>query len=367
MEKLVCVPDFEAAAFKLLDNNALQYYKSGADDEFTLKDNKEAFKRWIIRPRMLRDVSQRTITTTVLGKSVAFPIGVSPTAMQKLSHPEGECANARAAAEMGTIYILSTISTSSLEEVAAAAPNGRRWFQLYVFKDRNVSTDLIRRAEAAGYEALVLTVDAPLFGKRRSNIRDNFHLPNHLRLANFDIGSTNSNALNIRKDFVSAMTHIDALMDQSLTWEDVKWLKRVTRLPIIVKGILTAEDAEIAIQYGVSGVFVSNHGARQLDTVLSSIDALPEIVKQVAGRCEVYLDGGVSTGSDAFKAIALGAKMAFLGRPLLWGLTLGGQAGAKKVLQIMKDEFDLTMALSGAATVDKITEDFLFRQLTSRL
>jgi (S)-2-hydroxy-acid oxidase len=152
-----------------------------------------------------------------------------------------------------------------------------------------------------------------------------------------------------------------------LTWEDVKWLKRVTRLPIIVKGILTAEDAEIAIQYGVSGVFVSNHGARQLDTVLSSIDALPEIVKQVAGRCEVYLDGGVSTGSDAFKAIALGAKMAFLGRPLLWGLTLGGQAGAKKVLQIMKDEFDLTMALSGAATVDKITEDFLFRQLTSRL
>ncbi|ODM97002.1 Hydroxyacid oxidase 1 [Orchesella cincta] len=355
MDKLVCVKDFEEAAFRILDNNALQYYKSGADDELTLSDNKDAFKRWMIRPRMLRDVSKRNISTTVLGKPVAFPLGVSPTAMQRLAHPDGECANVRAAASMGTIYILSTISTSSLEEVAAAAPNGRKWFQLYVYKDRDLTASLVKRAEKCGFEALVFTVDAPYFGRRRANLRDGFALPPHLRLANFPKGSENSEALG--KDRHSAFAFHDALLDQALTWEDVHWLRKLTKLPIIVKGILLPEDAETAIQYGATGVMVSNHGARQLDTVAATIDALPGIVERVAGRCEVYLDGGVSTGNDVYKALALGAKMVFAGRALLWGLAVGGEQGARKILQIYRDEFDLTMALTGTPNVDSLTRD----------
>ncbi|OXA62914.1 Peroxisomal (S)-2-hydroxy-acid oxidase GLO5 [Folsomia candida] len=317
MDKLVCVPDFEKEAHKLLDNNSLQYYKSGADDEITLQENKNAFKRWLIKPRMLRDVSNRTTKTMVLGKPVAFPLGLSPTAMQRLAHPNGECANAQAAASMGTIFILSTIATSSIEEVAGAAPNGRKWYQLYG------------------------------------------------RLANFQESSKHSDAMSGK--IGSAFAYHDTLLDQSLTWKDVKWLKSVTKLPIIVKGIMTSEDAELACSFGVAGVFVSNHGARQIDTVNPTIDVLPEIVKQVKGRCEIYLDGGVTTGGDVFKAIALGANMVFAGRPFLWGLTVGGEAGAQKILQIFKDELDLMMALTGVSSMSELTSDFVTKDWKSHL
>ncbi|XP_021961703.1 peroxisomal (S)-2-hydroxy-acid oxidase GLO3 [Folsomia candida] len=365
MDKLVCVPDFEKEAHKLLDNNSLQYYKSGADDEITLQENKNAFKRWLIKPRMLRDVSNRTTKTMVLGKPVAFPLGLSPTAMQRLAHPNGECANAQAAASMGTIFILSTIATSSIEEVAGAAPNGRKWYQLYVYKDRSLSLSMIQRAEKCGFEAIVLTVDAPYFGKRRSNIRDAFKLPPNLRLANFQESSKHSDAMSGK--IGSAFAYHDTLLDQSLTWKDVKWLKSVTKLPIIVKGIMTSEDAELACSFGVAGVFVSNHGARQIDTVNPTIDVLPEIVKQVKGRCEIYLDGGVTTGGDVFKAIALGANMVFAGRPFLWGLTVGGEAGAQKILQIFKDELDLMMALTGVSSMSELTSDFVTKDWKSHL
>jgi len=359
MDKLVCIQDFEKEAFKILDQNTLDYYKSGADDEITLRENKSAFKRWIIRPRMLRDISTRDLSVEVLGKKIAFPVGISPSAMQKLAHEDGELGNTRAAAAMNTIYILSTIATSSIEEVAKANPNGRKWFQLYVYKDRSQSLNLVRRAEAAGFEALVLTVDAPYFGKRRNNVRHKFHLPSHLRLANFE-GTSESSVLQA-KGGGSALSKLDDLMDQSLTWKDVSWLKNNTRLPIIVKGIMTAEDAALALVHGVSGIFVSNHGGRQLDTCLATIDALPEVVNEVKGRCDIYLDGGVSGGSDVFKALALGAKMVFLGRPLLWGLAVGGEQGAKRVLEIMKEELDLTMALSGVASVTSIDRTYVAR------
>jgi (S)-2-hydroxy-acid oxidase len=256
---------------------------------------------------------------------------------------------------MGTIYILSTISTSSLEDVAAAAPNGRKWYQLYVYKDRPLTESLVKRAEKAGFEALVLTVDAPYFGRRRANLREGFGLPPHLRLANFPEGSSNSDVMG--KDRKAAFAFHDALLDQALTWDDVKWLKRISKLPIIVKGILVPEDAEIAIAHGVDGIMVSNHGARQIDTVYATIDALPAITERVAGRCEIYLDGGVTTGNDVYKALALGAKMVFAGRPLLWGLAVGGEQGARKVLQIYRDELDLTMALTGTPNVQAITRD----------
>jgi len=357
----VCIEDFEKLAHEMLDQNALDYYKSGADSEETLRENKKAFNRWIIRPRMLRDVSTRNLTKIVLGKPVAYPLGVSPTAMQKLAHEDGECGNARAAAAMNTIFILSTISTTALEDVAAAAPNGRRWFQLYVYNDREVSKALIRRAEACGFEALVLTVDAPRFGKRRANIRNKFVLPRHLSMANFEEGTEKSDGMAESRGGSALNDYVDQLMDQSLTWEDVDWLKSVSRLPIIIKGIMTAEDARLAIQHGASAVFVSNHGGRQVDTVSSTIDVLDEIVNEVKGRCEIYLDGGVYTGSAVFKALALGADMVFAGRPFLWGLTVGGEAGAKKIHQIIRDELDLTMALSGVAAVSEIDRTYIGR------
>ncbi|CAG7832820.1 unnamed protein product, partial [Allacma fusca] len=359
MDKLVCIEDFRDAAFKLLDQNALDYYKSGADDEVTLRENRNAFSRWVIRPRMLRDVTSRSLSISVLGKPVSIPIGISPTAMQKMAHPDGEIANAKAAAAMGTIYILSTISTSSIEEVASATPRSRKWFQLYVYKDRNLSINLIKRAEAAGFEALCLTVDAPYFGKRRLNFRNKFYLPRHLRMANFQHGSGESEGVGASGGGSALNEYIDRNLDQSLTWEIIPWLKKVTRLPIIVKGILTAEDAKLALEFGVDGIFVSNHGGRQLDTVLASIDALPEIVEVVKGRCDIYLDGGVSTGKDIFKALALGATMVFAGRPFLWGLTVAGEEGSKKILKTFKDELDLTMSLSGISNVKDITPEYV--------
>ncbi|CAG7785236.1 unnamed protein product [Allacma fusca] len=355
MDKLICIPDFEQAASKILTSNAYEYYKSGADDESTLSDNKQAYQRWLIKPRVLRDVSSRKLVSTVLDGKVNFPVGVSPSAMQKLAHPEGELGMVRAVEQSGSIYILSTNSTCSIEEVAKAAPAARKWFQLYVFKDRSVSVGLVKRAEAAGFEALVLTVDAPLFGRRRANIRNRFALPSHLKLANFPSEGFNTS------DKGSALSNLDKIMDQSVTWDDFKWLQSITKLPIVLKGIMSPEDAKMALAYGANAIFVSNHGGRQLDTVFATLDALPAIVKEVAGRCDVYVDGGISTGSDVFKALALGATMVFIGRPALWGLSVSGQVGAKRVLEILRDELDLTMALSGISDVKEIDSQYVIR------
>nr|CAD7448934.1 unnamed protein product [Timema bartmani] len=348
--EFVCVDEYEEYALQHLDKNALDYYKSGAGDEITLGQNKTAFKRLLIRPRCLRDVSQCDASTTVLGHKVAMPVGVSPTAMQRMAHPDGECANAKAAGAVGTIFILSTLSTSSIEEVAAAAPNTIKWFQLYIYKDRDVTRQLVERAERANFKALVLTVDASLFGIRRSDVRNKFTLPPHLTLANF----TNEKATDVNKSKKGSgiNEYVASLFDSKITWEDVKWLKRITKLPIVLKGILTAEDAVIGADLGVAAILVSNHGARQVDTTPASIEALPEIVRAVEGRVEVYLDGGVRGGTDVFKALALGARMVFMGRPPLWGLVHSGQEGVKNVLDIVKWEFDTTLALTGSYSRD---------------
>nr|CAD7456401.1 unnamed protein product [Timema tahoe] len=306
-----------------------------------------------IRPRVMVDVSRRDCSVTVLGTKVLFPAGISPTSMQRIAHPDGECATAQAAGAMGTIFILSTLSTSSIEEVAAAAPNTIKWFQLYIYKDRSVTQSLVERAERSGYKALVLTVDSAVFGMRRPDLKNAFSLPSHLRcvfvlivLANF-----NSN-MNFSSGSSGLKEYVNSLYDQAVTWGDITWLKSITKLPIILKGILTAEDAVIGADLGAAAILVSNHGGRQLDGVPATflcfqIEALPEIVRAVEGRVEVYLDGGVTGGTDVFKALALGARMVFMGRPPLWGLVHSGQEGVKKVLDIVKWEFDTTLALTG--------------------
>ncbi|KAG7164937.1 hydroxyacid oxidase 1-like [Homarus americanus] len=359
---LVCVSDYEAEAHKSLPRNALDYYRSGAMQETTLHENKEAISRWYIRPRFLRDMSIRSLATTILGHRVKVPYGIAPTAMQRMAHPDGEVANARAAGRIGTAFTLSTIATASVEEIAEHASDTLRFFQLYIFKDREVTANLVHRAEAAGFSALVLTVDAPHFGIRRADIRNKFALPPNLRMANFQTDDEKSSLLNTSAGGSGITEYVKSLFDPSLSWDDVAWLTRITKMPIVLKGILTAEDAILGIEAGAAGIWVSNHGARQIDGVPPTIEALPEVVKAVKGQCEVYIDGGFSQGNDIFKALALGAQMVFLGRPMLWGLACGGEEGAYSVLDILKTELDSVMALSGCATIKDITKEMVIRK-----
>ncbi|XP_025057971.1 hydroxyacid oxidase 1 isoform X2 [Alligator sinensis] len=311
-------------------------------------------KRLRLYPRMLRDVSVMDLSTCVLGQNVSMPICVGATAMQCMAHLDGETATARACRSMGTGMMLSSWATSSIEEVAEAAPDGLRWLQLYIYKDREVTKALVQRAEKAGYKGIFVTVDTPLLGKRFDDVRNRFQLPPYLRMKNFE---TNDLAFSSEKGYgenSGLAVYVAQAIDPSIQWKDVKWLRGLTSLPIVAKGILRADDAKEAVKHGVNGILVSNHGARQLDGVPATIDVLPEIVEAVVGKVEVFLDGGVRKGTDILKALALGAKAVFIGRPIIWGLVYQGEEGAKEVLQMLKEELHLAMALSGCRSVKEI-------------
>jgi (S)-2-hydroxy-acid oxidase len=265
---LVSLSEFEREAHKVLPKNALDYYKSGAGDEYSLRLNRTAFEKIRIRPRCLIDVSNRTSECEVFGVKYSAPIGISPTAMQKMAHPEGENAVAKAAKNQEIGYTLSTIATSSIEEVGQSAPDYSKWFQLYIYKDRGVTERLVRRAEENGFTAIVLTVDAPIFGLRRADLKNHFSLPPHLTMANF----TGELATGVKGKGGSGINqYVASLFDASLNWQDVEWLLSFTKLPVLVKGILTKEDAELAVEAGVHGIIVSNHGARQIDSVPATV------------------------------------------------------------------------------------------------
>lgn len=352
--QLVCLDDFERHAVKSMARASLGYIRGGADDEVTLKDNVAAFRRYQIMPRVLRDVSACNTETSILGHRIAFPICIAATSFHRLAHPDGELATARAASSMKTALVLSTYATSSLEAVSAAVSDDAAalFLQLYVSSDEDATRRLISRALDARYSAIVLTVDVPVNGKRRADLYNSFRLPAHLQLPNIEMSSSG-------KRTVPDLT--DTYVSRTLTWDTVTWLMSITDLPVVVKGILTAEDAVEAVTRGVSGIVVSNHGARQLDTVPATLDVLSDVVRAVAGRCEVYLDGGVRTGTDVFKALALGAKVVFIGRPVIYGLAYDGEAGVRQVLSILRDEFKSTMALAGCSSVDEIKPSFIRR------
>jgi 4-hydroxymandelate oxidase len=297
---------------------------------------------------MLVDVSERQMDTTVLGEPVSMPVLIAPTAFQGLAHPEGEIATVKAAGAARTLMTLSTLSTLSIEEVMAEA-TGPVWFQIYVFKDRAISASLVKRAEVAGCKAIVFTVDAPLLGRRERDVRNQFKMPDVLSVKNLLPGG-----------FRLARC-IASLCDTALTWKDIEWLAGITKLPVLVKGILRSDDALLAVKHGASGVIVSNHGARQLDTTPATISVLPEIIDAVGGKIEVYVDGGIRRGTDVLKALACGARAVFIGRPVLWGLACGGQGGVRYVLEMLRQEFDLAMALSGCPTLSSITRDLIRR------
>lgn len=345
------VEEYEPLARQRLPKMVFDYYASGAEDQWTLKENRNSFSRILFRPRILIDVSTIDLSTTVLGYKISMPIMVAPTAMQKMAHPDGEYATARAAAAANTAMILSSWSTSSVEEVASTGP-GLRFFQLYVYKDRHVVAQLVRRAERAGFKAIALTVDTPRLGRREADIKNRFTLPPHLTLKNFeglDLGKMD------KSNDSGLASYVAGQIDRTLEWKDVKWLQTITKLPILVKGVMTAEDARLSVQHGAAGIIVSNHGARQLDYVSSTIDALEEVVKAAQGRIPVFLDGGVRRGTDVFKALALGAAGIFIGRPVVFSLAVNGEAGVRNVLQMIRDEFELTMALAGCRSLKEIT------------
>ncbi len=328
--------DYEPLAQARMEPGAWDYYTGGAGDELTVGENRAAFERIGLRPRVLVDVSAVNLRTTVLGTPVAMPILVAPSALHRLAYPEGECATARGAGKVGALMIASTEASRTLEEIAAAA-TGPLWQQLYIYRgQRRLAEEVIARAETAGYRALVLTVDLPRWGrwfKRRSE----FTMPPGVREVNLPEGLE--------------------MVPESLTWQDIGWLRSRTRLPLVLKGILTAEDARLAVEHGVDGIVVSNHGGRSLDGVVASIEALPEVAEAVriaGGGCEVYMDGGVRRGTDVLKALALGARAVLVGRPVLWGLAAEGADGVRGVLGLLRDELELAMALAGRPTLASI-------------
>lgn len=350
--------ELEDMARAKVPHAAFDYIAGGAEDEVTLLRNREAFGRWALRPRVLVDVSKRDTSTTVLGQKVSMPILVAPTAFHALVHPEGEIATAKGTADADSLMVVSTIATKTLEEVAATVP-APRWFQLYVYKDRKVTEDLVHRAVRAGYRALCLTVDTPVLGRRERDERNAFTLPPGLGIAN--LRPAGLDGMPEAQRGSAFAKYVADLLDASLTWRDVDWLRSIRPLPILVKGILTAEDARLAVDHGAQGVIVSNHGGRQLDSTVATLDALPEVVAAVNGRAEVYVDGGIRRGTDVLKAIALGAKAVLVGRPILWGLALGGADGVRAVLEHLRMELDQAMALAGCTNVGAIKRDRVTR------
>jgi 4-hydroxymandelate oxidase len=348
----VDVDALAARAQPLIDTMAYEYFAAGSDDEDTLRDNVEAWRRIRFLPHVLRDVSSVTTTANVLGTAVSSPILFAPMAAQRMAHPDGERAMAVAASEADTVMIVSTMATTSLEETAAAAPGASRWFQFYVHRDREMSADLVLRAVAAGYEAVVLTVDLPVLGRRRRDEINRFELPSGMRMENLAVSIESMQGSGLGE-------YSDAAFDASLSFDDIGWIRSLTDLPIVVKGVLRSDDAVASVQAGADAVIVSNHGGRQLDGVVASADALPAIVDALDNTVPVLVDGGIRGGYDVARALALGATAVLVGRPFLWGLAVGGSEGARGVFDEFASEFVRTMALLGVTSVDQLDRSLL--------
>ncbi len=333
-----------------LDPMVADYYAGGSEDEETLRANESDWSRVGLVPRALRDVTTIDTSARLLGQRVSMPILTAPCSFNLLAHPDGELGVARAAAAANTIQILSTAASTSLEEVAETVPEGPRWFQLYCYKDRELTLSLVRRAEAAGYQALCLTISVPVSGNRERDIHNGFHLPDGIRWANLDhvMGpETRGSALT---------AYIEERWERDLSWSTIGWLQAKTSLPVVLKGVMAAADVREAVEHGIEGIVVSNHGGRQLDGSISTCRALPAAAEAAGGQLAVLVDGGIRRGSHVLKALAMGADGVLIGRPFLWGLASNGEAGVTAILQDFQDELLRAMALSGCRTVRECHE-----------
>ncbi|HEV8410965.1 MAG TPA: alpha-hydroxy acid oxidase [Gemmatimonadaceae bacterium] len=357
---LLNLREFEAAAESRLPRMVFDYYAGGAGDEVTARTAHDAWDAVSIRYRVLRDVSKRTLGVSILGDELGFPVLAAPMAFQRLAHPDGELATARAAAGAGAGMVLSTLATTSIEDVRAGA-SMPLWFQLYIYRDRGASRALVERAASAGCTALVLTVDSPLLGRRERDARNGFHVSSDFTVPNLtgDPRAALAAAAAHGGDGSALAKFVESHWDSSISWRDVEWLRSVTQLPILIKGIVRGDDAALAMEHGASGVIVSNHGGRQLDTSLATARALPEVADAMAGRGTLLVDGGIRRGTDIIKALALGANAVLLGRPVLWGLALGGEHGVRRVFDLLRDEYDLALALTGCRSSGELSRDFV--------
>ncbi|XP_076464837.1 2-Hydroxyacid oxidase 1-like [Babylonia areolata] len=363
MSRLVCVADYEEFAEKSLPKSVLGYFNSGAFYEQTYADNVAAFRRYKFRPKYMVDVSERQTSTTVLGQKVDSPIGVCPMGMCRLAHPDGEIGLAKACEAEGLCFTLSMSASASVEEVGQAAPDSTRWFQVHMLRDRQMMQRMITRAERAGFTALALTVDCPVHAVRYREEWNQFSTPSHLIPSMFEdelkrmrsVSSTGKSS----KDWCG---FVNAAFSPAHTWQDIQWLKSISPLPVVAKGVMTGTDAVTALNHGADAIWVSNHGGRELDCLPATMDALGEVCEAVKGQAEVYLDGGVRSGLDVLKALARGARAVFCGRPTLWGLAHNGQQGAQHLLKILKEELDVGMALAGVTDIQRVPRDLVVHQ-----
>lgn len=354
-ELLLNVSDYARAALHKLSKGVLDYYAGGALDEITLRQNTAAWEGLKLYYHILAGVGTRDLATTVLGQPISLPIGVAPTAFHRLACDDGEIATARAAKAAGTLFILSCLSNTAMEAVFAQAGTPH-WFQLYIYRDRGITAELVQRAEAAGAEAIVLTVDAPGLGTRERDTRNSFRLPDGLKVENLTpVGK--GNLPEVKGSGLAA--YVRDNFKQDLSFADLDWLCHSTRLPVVVKGLVRSDDALRSVEHGAKAIVVSNHGGRQLDTAPSTCDALPHVGAAVNGACEIYVDGGIRRGSDVLKAVALGARAVLVGRPILWGLGVSGEHGATHVLEILRRELDEAMLLCGCTKLSDVDRSLL--------
>jgi 4-hydroxymandelate oxidase len=350
----VSLTDFEPLARSRMTHMAWEYINGGTGDEITMRSNREAYDRMKLMPTALVDVSHIDTSVELLGQRLTHPILLAPTAYHRLFNAEGELATAKGAGEANAIYVVSTMATTAVEGIAKVATKPL-WFQLYVNKDRGFTRALVERAEAAGCKAIVVTVDTPVLGTRYREMRLKFDLPKgvdrvHLRALNLSGAPT-----------LPAGTIYSPLFDANLTWKDIEWLRSFAKVPVLLKGILNADDAELAVKAGASGIAVSNHGGRNLDTVPATIEVLPRIAEKVDGKVPLLVDGGIRRGTDVLKALALGARAVMIGRPYLYGLSVAGAAGVAQVVEILRREFEMAMALTGRRSVGDIGKSVLYR------
>lgn len=348
--QIAAVTDFEPVAKQKMSHLAWEYISDGAADELTMQSNRESYQRIRLKPDVLVDVSKLDTRVTLFGQEHAFPILLAPTAYHKLVHAEGELATARGAGAVGTTMVISSFATTSVEDIArmATAP---LWFQLYVQTDHGFTRDLVQRAEAAGCRALCVTADSPVWGMRNREQRVRFALPS---------GMDRANLRGLRVAQLAENSIYSAIADPALQWKDIEWLCSFAKIPVLVKGVLNPENADHAVKAGVAGIMVSNHGGRNLDTLPATIEALPLVADKVAGRVPLTVDGGIRRGTDVLKALALGANAVLIGRPYLYGLAVAGEAGIARVVDILRQEFAIAMALTGRRNLASVDRSVLW-------
>jgi lactate 2-monooxygenase len=355
--------ELEAAAAETLDSGPRGYLFGGAGHGDTMRENLAALRQRRLMPRVLRDVSTRTLARTVLGCELPAPVGLAPIGVQSIVHPDGELASARAAASQGLLYVASTASSYTLEEIAQAGAGAPQWFQLYWPRGEELAASFVSRAEQAGYQALVVTLDTPMLAWRPADLQGAY-LPflRSIGIANYLADPVFRSTLPAPPEDdpqAAVQQFVRVFSNSRLTWRQLRWLEEQTSLPIVLKGVLCVRDAELAVEHGADGVIVSNHGGRQVDGAIAALDALHPIVEEVGDRLTVMFDSGVRGGADVVKALALGARSAFVGRPYMWGLALGGEEGVRRVLRALLAELDLTLALCGLASVDEVSAQTL--------